>query len=151
MTIHSDLVPLLTADIETALSLTAGDAYYGRRARKTPNVGALEVWVERRETTPEDADIGRASVYRYGLNVRRNMNQGSAQTGNEQDTSVEAATRTLIDRYDGAGVDIFIGGVADLVAMQAADETADDFAGVVGEDLSTVQQATVVVEFLVRR
>ena len=153
MTVHSTLQPLLEADIVTALSLVAADVYSGRRARKVTNPGKIEVWVERQETTPEDADLARTSVYRYGLHVMQKLSQGQDQAGNDLDLAVEVATRVLIDRYDGRSLDTFIGGVADLVAVQAADDETDTAPGVVEDEGGPpeVQEGVVVVEFLVRR
>jgi hypothetical protein len=150
---HSVLSPLLVADVATALTLTAADVYQGRRARKVTNTGNVEVWVERQETSPEDLDVGRASVYRYALHVRRKLNQGQNQTGNALDLAVEAATRTLIDRYDGAGVDLFIGTVTDLAAMQAHEDETDTNPGSVEDEGGPpeVQEGVVIVELLIRR
>ena len=145
MSFHSSLISdaVWPADIRTALGLSSGSVYVGRRPQNVP-VKDVEVLILRGEVDQRGAGLGHeVEIHPYELHVRMRTNAGGDRTGKAQQTTVEAHMRTLVDRYH--GLRPFVATLTDLVAVQAREGDVD---------LDPTDEATLVgvvqVDFLVR-
>ena len=129
MTVHSDLIAdaVWPADIRAALGLSASpnQVYAGRRPRKiaTPR---QEVMIERGPV--EEGSTGGLNKIRrhaYVLRVREKRQQDGNQTGVTAQTAVDAALRTLAERYHGQAPAFFVAAVPTLFTISAEEITPD--------------------------
>lgn len=120
MSFFQDFTSVLIPDIITALSLSAGECYVGRRGR-VPEEG-LRVWVERLASDDLSGD-GMQAIYHRSVAVHivyRSLPDGLKQ-GDAQIELAEAHLQTLKDRYNGQQPLV----LTDLVSIQAEEVEVD--------------------------
>lgn len=140
MSFFQDFTAVLITDIVSALSLSAGECYVGRR-RRVPEEG-LHVWLERLASDDLSGD-GMQAIYHQSVAVHivyRSLTDGLKQ-GNHQINLVEAHLQTLKDRYNGQQPLV----LTDLVSIQAeeveTDSDPDDY-----KDVESVLQLNCLVK-----